>query len=326
MMSPVFGHFIEIFSFPIRLQLTSVAASLFQASGVAAFASGNVIDINGSHFSVDAECMGLNMMVTSLLVGVMLMAYYEQTLRKKLKLFRVVTLLSLIVLLNVISNLIRILLIVQFRYLPGTIMHEAVGILCFVCYVVFPAWKITQIVVRRSMKAQTASLRSDIRKRDYLMNTLAFAALSVGMFTASSSTYAEVKPVHVNGFSIEHQREGVVKLHNEKALVYLKSIRGFYDTEHNPMLCWTGSGYQMTRIAVGAGTLDFMYTGVLESDNERLYTAWWYDNGKSRTRSQLEWRIAMLKGEPGYSLVNVTAGSPAELQNQVRNLLQSKIL
>jgi exosortase N len=118
----------------------------------------------------------------------------------------------------------------------------------------------------------------------------------------------------------------VVRLQNDKALIYLKTIPAFYSSEHNPLMCWVGSGYefeQLKEMKVGPATI---YTGTLKNNEDVLHTAWWYDNSRNRTISQLDWRWHMLNGGKQYSVVNVTCNTQAELLTEVKQLLNTGVL
>ncbi len=66
-----------------------------------------------------------------------------------------------------------------------------------------------------------------------------------------------------------------------------------------------------------------IYTGVLKKGSETLQTAWWYDNGQTQTVSQTEWRTAILKGEPNFNLVNITAADTATLYKNIKLILKN---
>jgi len=56
-----------------------------------------------------------------------------------------------------------------------------------------------------------------------------------------------------------------VKLENNSSLIYLKAIPDYFNPDHNPMICWTGSGYNLERIQEEKidDTLEFL---ILASD------------------------------------------------------------
>jgi exosortase N len=115
---------------------------------------------------------------------------------------------------------------------------------------------------------------------------------------------------------------GVTKYSTPETLVYLKPVQAFYSTEHHPLICWEGSGYKFQKVQerqVGNRTI---YTGELEKGNEKLYTAWWMDNGEHQTIAQLDWRWRMLKGEDTFRLVNVTVARQEELAQAALNVME----
>ncbi|HSZ34794.1 MAG TPA: hypothetical protein VK772_15865, partial [Puia sp.] len=63
-----------------------------------------------------------------------------------------------------------------------------------------------------------------------------------------------------------------------------------------------------------------IYTSTLEKGNDKLYTAWWYDNGELKTISQFTWRWDSFKHNRPWVLVNVTAESESELFKQIRQI------
>ena len=117
-------------------------------------------------------------------------------------------------------------------------------------------------------------------------------------------------------------QDGVVKYRSDGLLIYVKPIQGWYDTEHTPLICWQGSGYEFGQIReqiIGKTTL---YTGILEQKGVApLYTAWWFDNGQEQTISQARWRWLDAGGASGFSLLNVTADTPEQLQQQLTRMI-----
>ncbi|RYY96435.1 MAG: hypothetical protein EOO11_13500 [Chitinophagaceae bacterium] len=118
----------------------------------------------------------------------------------------------------------------------------------------------------------------------------------------------------------------MLKLTDGPHLVYVKYVRGFYDLEHNPTICWSGNGYTFSEVneATVGGTR--IYTAHLVQGAGRLYTAWWYSNGAVNTNRQTEWRRLMFLGAPRFAVVNVTAASPAERDREVARLLREHTL
>ncbi len=118
----------------------------------------------------------------------------------------------------------------------------------------------------------------------------------------------------VEGYRVQRIANDVVKLENDQSLVYIKPITGFYSADHNPMICWRGSGYAFTRVEKSPVNGVFVYMALLQNGQDQLYTAWWYDNGVTCTIDQLTWRRDALQNKTKYALINVTATSREKLE------------
>ena len=118
--SPVFRHLSVVFGFPIRLWLSVVAGKLLGWMGFKAEVLGNVIQLNGTEFSVDPACMGLQMLTASCLSGLLTLAFFERKTGKSLSFLMLILVFAGIILLNIGCNLVRIVLLVLFKILPKT--------------------------------------------------------------------------------------------------------------------------------------------------------------------------------------------------------------
>jgi len=292
---------------------------------------GNVIIHHGNEFSVDPGCMGLKMMETSLLLGVMLIGVYQKRFQRRLRNWKLLFFLGTIVLLNIVANLIRIVMLVQFSVLPGTFSHELAGIACLIIYVFLPAvWFASRIIKRSPVQHNTSVQFSTVSKRAILHHLLILSCISLlALRVYNTDTYKmpNISLLNQNkDFGVTQYAPGILKLQDTKSLIYIKYIRGFYDTDHNPMICWKGSGYVFEQIQVEKMDDREIYAGVLVNGQEKLYSAWWYGNSQSSTVSQFEWRWDMLKGEKKYAVVNVTCSDRDELQKQVKKIFRQKTL
>lgn len=326
LMAPICDYVARIFTFPIRLQLTHWAAGLLQGIGLPAVAEGNTILYQGNEFAVDAACMGLGMMVTSMLCGLMVLGVYQKKYGLVLSFSRVCLLLGGVAVLNVVSNLFRMLLLVIFAVLPDNPLHDITGILCMALYVLAPlVWLCPLIVKRFGRPVKTAPAKEETHMH---MVALSHICLAACIFLVAYKTKlpgagdpAPAGLPSIAGYTLQQLDNQVVKAENAQALVYLKSVGGFYRTDHNPTICWQGSGFEFRQVKVEMLGGKNVYTATLQKGEERLYTAWWYDNGKVQTISQWEWRWDTLRNRQPYTLVNVTAGSAATLRAEVTRWL-----
>ncbi|MDR2040395.1 MAG: exosortase N [Bacteroidales bacterium] len=323
---PITSYLLNTFSFPVRIWLTSVCGYLFGLAGVPVVIAGNTIVFDGVDFTVDPACMGLSMLTTSFLVGVLLLGFYQKQCKKELPVWGVCLYLLIILLLNVFSNLIRMMVLVLFQVMPETIMHDIVGIICFSVQVILPAWIISRLMMMKlgkQSKEDNRIFRKNTGKLFYIPVQIACCLLlwMATLHVSDKKISGELQTMHVPGYETTRHSQGIFKLENNNSLVYVKRIRWFCDTEHNPMICWKGSGYTITQVQETVRGDFSIYTGILYNGQDVLYTAWWYTNGYSMTNSQLHWRWDMLKGAHPYSLVNVTVASKEELESGISEMI-----
>ncbi|MEM7659746.1 MAG: hypothetical protein AAF399_26775, partial [Bacteroidota bacterium] len=99
---------------------------------------------------------------------------------------------------------------------------------------------------------------------------------------------------------------GIYECRTMDHLVYLKPPVSTWKSDHSPAICWQASGYEMKQIQQTVIAGQAVYQAIFTRGAERLYTAWWYDNGDHQTHLQLDWRRRQLQGETPYCLINVT--------------------
>lgn len=330
-MSPIFQYIAGVFSFPIRLKLTAWAAQLFAWTGSAVTARGNSLFLNQTEFSVDPACMGLNMLAASLLLGLLFLGFYQKKYGREVRWWMVLLFLLAVVGCNIGGNLLRIVLLVQFALLPQTLLHEVVGLLCLLAYVLLPAACLARWAVRKTGTAlqEPATDGSVRRSRLWTSFLLLLFLVCLSGRVAGVDTYARFTNTGVQqvpGYRSTVSAPGILQLRNERALVYVKYSRGFYDSEHNPTLCWSGSGYAFSRIEEQRIGGQPVYTALLTNGKDRLYTAWWYGNGQHNTTDQLAWRWNMLRGSRPYAVINVTAATGEALVLETERILRQQTL
>lgn len=320
-MSPVFDYLVNIFGFSIRLQLTAAAGNILRYSGSAVTVQGNIIQYGGKDYSVDPACMGLHMLVASLLSGVMLIVLYQQQYRRRLAAVWVWLVTAGIVLLNIISNLIRITCLVYFALMPNSSWHYIMGIACFGIYVLLPAVVVARWLVRTRGREPGVS-PAILVKALPVWNAVLLAgivAAAVVMNNVKPALQTNTAIAATAGYEVQLLPDNVTRLSNAQALIYVKAIRSFYATEHHPMICWRGSGYVFTRVQAGVAGGKEVYMAVLEQGGNLLYTAWWYTNGRNHTISQLNWRWDAARSGTGYQMINITCATQSDLEQEIIN-------
>jgi exosortase N len=274
--------------------------------------------------------MGLNMLHVALILGLFILAYLERFTQKRLNFWQVFLALSFLTGLNIISNLLRIILLAIFQILPAYTMHEVVGLLCFLGYVLVPFYFAAQVLFRYLPNSKATSDKKTFitRKTAFVLNILLLLGIATRAICLPDAqriaSLADI-PCNLPGYTKTKLAAGVIQFQKPDALVYVKPVDSFYRPEHTPLICWTGNGYLLEKIKEQACAGYTIYTGILRKNQDLLYTAWWFDNGQIKTNEQLKWRTHMLAGSDNYSLVNVSAETEQDLLKEAAAILKRNI-
>lgn len=325
--SPLFKFFSDTLGFPLRLWLSKIVAQTMTFVGMQAKSAGNIIYIDEYEFYIDQACAGPNMLHVSLLIGIFMLSAQQKKQQQIVPLFSYTFFLSLIFILNICSNFSRILLIVIFKIMPGTMLHEFVGILSMLVYVILPLFYLSKIFVRYLGKPDQnvseqfwGKLWTRSSNPTLQIGLLVLLALLILRPKSAETANAIVLTTNIPGYKKTSLKHQVTKFENSRAIIYFKPTP-FYAPEHNPMICWTGSGYEFKFIEKRTIKGVEIYTGILEKGKDKLYSAWWFDNGQVKTIDQLQWRWDSAKGQGPFYLVNVNTGRSADLQKIVTDML-----
>jgi exosortase N len=330
--APVFHQVSVILGFPIRLQLSEWAGAILSMAGTDITVNGNIMTLKGNAFSVDDACMGLSMLSISLLMGVAAIAHQYRVSALRLNFFHLFIFFSAVFVLNIASNLIRIVLLVLFYIRPEDLMHEIIGILCLLLYVVIPLHYLSKALIHRLGKADSNAPPTPLYIPTFhkivlltIMTMVVVTGMQINSLRTSSNEVAHVS-VAFPGVMKQQMDQGITKIYNEDLLVYLKPIPEFFTGEHTPLLCWKGSGFEFNNVRKKRIAGNELYVGTLEKPGERLFTAWWYNNGKTSTLEQWDWRMRMLRGEDNFCLINVTAKDEIVLETEIELILKNNWL
>lgn len=294
-------------------------------SGQRVVSGGNLITRDGVDFSVDPACMGLHMLQTALLCCIMMSALYGQRYRRELRGACPGLLIGACVLLNVVANLLRIVMLVQFRVPQENPMHELIGILCIVVYTLLPCAFLIRWMMRRFGR-DIPMFRPAVSRKEPWLHCVIILTLICGVAVTPAYVAAQHVLPEIPGYESAYAAEGIPRLTRGSTVVYLKGVQGFYGTEHHPMLCWTGSGFRFRDVCeCRVGGVPVM-RGVLERGGKRYLTAWWYASAGGHRYSGAGWRWDALRNGRRYCIVNVTAADSASLDEQVRSLGRSRQL
>lgn len=320
-----------VLGFAIRLELSKNAATALRFLGMEATAEGNMIRFKDQYFSVDSACMGLQMVEVSFLFCFFLLGLFERRSGRHLPWPMLLAAVLGVGVLNLIFNQLRIVFLVLFNILPENPMHDVAGLAGLALYVFVPTWLGLRWAYRRWGKRVAVGTGLPKNQAAFLPAVQVALSLFVAWFVVTESLQ---KTPHVTdetaivpqglptNVTVNRLQDGVIQYKHDSLLVYVKPIRGFYSTEHTPLICWQGSGYTFGKVWEQKMGNILCYAGTLEKPGAPiLYTAWWFDNGTTQTISQAHWRRLDAGGAPGFSLVNVTAPDRVTLERQLDKMV-----
>lgn len=328
--SPLFRYLSEVFSFPIRLQISDWAGYLLKLVGYQVKISGNLLTLNGHDFSIDAACIGLHLLGFSYLAGVFLISQASKKHRYTLPLGAILALLMLILGLNIAANLVRIIVLVLGGWPPEHPLHELAGLVCVLVYVWLPLALIIEGFYRLYPYPSTSlppTVSSEKISTSWEKGLVYIGSMSwvIYLFWKPHSASPFVYPTFSApvGYTQTPLQQGITQLRSSTSLIYLKSIPNFYSVEHSPYICWRGSGYKFGMIKETNIAGIRCYEAKMTKGQNVLYSAWWFSDGDTHTSSQLDFRWRMLSGGRAFYLINVTVSNPRHLPSTIKQMLDT---
>ena len=322
LISPLISHISAILSFPIRLRLSDWVSQLLSKLGMDISNEGNLLILNGAKFLVDQECVGLNMLLTGLVLSLIVLSYHEKKSQIHFNFIEISFFLLFGFVLNILSNLSRILILVIYRIGPDHFMHDIVGILCLLFFLLAPII----FAVRIYSRYKKAGI--DVSSLEYVYThkpKLVLVAMPIFLLVISNHSRNAIPIQHVASldltyfqkFKTEYLPDDIKKFTKGDLLIYVKPpvspIRG----THDPRFCWRGSGYQLQQIQMTDINSRVIYSGILEKGENRIYTAWWYQDGRRSTPSEWTWRTESLFNSKSYTLLNFNSDSKEILMEEI---------
>ncbi|MBR8535811.1 exosortase N [Carboxylicivirga sediminis] len=308
--TPAFQYLFQVFSFSIRLFLTRLAGKILALIFPSIELAGNSLVMDDVSFTVAPECMGLNMLSAALIVAISSLAFIARRYNKRIAIFPCLLFLLATLLLVICGNISRIILTVILRAMPGTFIHEIIGLLVFSINICLP-------LVLLAVYMQP--LYSEKGHEAPVIKQVTFRKVIFLLLLVAGSALVRQNHVHTQGgtpslnlpdMQQSITKDGVVKYSNNNALVYVKPPAFFLGADHHPFICWRGSGYQIANENMVQINHHEVFTFELHKEGEPvLYSCWWYSNGLQHTCSQFTWRMAAINGEAAYSVINVSAPS-----------------
>lgn len=328
--SPAMHYISNVFTFSLRLELSKYAAQILNMAGIAVKNKGSYFVLaDGSSYSVDTACIGLNMFNTGLTTSLLLIGFSEQKIKKQLSYFSIILIFIFTIFCLVFTNLIRIVSLVFFKSPPETLQHDLIGIASLCLYTMLPVYAL--IYFLQKINKKPSMVEHPFLKANFKMNLILTAIFSILIIAVSSHVKNHLKyaikdtklyNLQLPEYSKTTNKDGIASFRKEGVLIYIKPASHGYESDHPPSMCWQGAGFQLENISSVTVNGFSILSAILKKDKLVQYTAWWYDNGKNKTINQWEWRFA--KGEP-YRIINITTKNKSEL-DRLCNLYLSKNL
>ncbi len=326
--SPFISNIVYIWSFPIRLKLTAWAGSILSILYQDLQVQGNLLFLDGHSFSVDPACIGLKMVITSLVLGLAILAFFEKRNDENLSFLKTSFLLSIVLLGAVLANFIRLLTLVVFHILPENPLHDVIGILSLSLYTIVPFYFLVKYIFKNKKNIPRTENTITSTYPKYTTNfKLIFIGLLLLQFyigrqflKAPVENYQTVESIEIDGFNKTITPNGVLKFQNDDALIYIKPPVQFFQGSHDPRFCWQGSGYTFSSIQIERINNREIYTAILNKGADEIYTAWWFENATDKTPHDWTWRWKTIKGESGFYMVNLNCDDRNELYRYIDHI------
>lgn len=328
--SPALHYAVNTFTFTLRLNMSAGAAGLLNYSGFAVENNGNYFTLpDGTNFNVDKACLGLNLFNSGLAFTTLLAGIAEKKHSRSFSFLQILLVFFTSCLLLVCANFLRIITIVVFRSMPGTLSHELIGLFSMLVYVLLPVNFLINCLIKY---ASLENPEKKISPSNYSLKNIAFPLIAFALlfiscsraenYTKSTRRDPVLEQLVIDGFTRAKKEGGVMEYRKDDLLVYIKPAVKIFESDHPPVLCWQAAGFnveQVSKIKVAGTTI---LVAQIRKEKITAYTGWWYDNGPVKTTDQWTWRLS--GGEP-FRIINVTAPNREELIRACRNFLSKNL-
>jgi exosortase N len=335
--SPIFTYALKVFGLPIRLWISKTAASIIARFGNHISVDGINVILDGRWFGVEASCTGLNMLVTALALSLALIRIFTDKYQKKDGFSLYVVCISFSMFFVIVSNLIRVILLILFNIKEDSFLHELIGLMTFGFYCMLPMIFLTKYTIIHWSSSvsdesnqiscniephYTDGLHAQLKKG--LMVLLIFAATS--QFGNKKYNNVSFQSTYLDDWCKEEINQSTVKYFIDEALIYIKAPASPFSPDHNPSICWKGSGYHLKQENILNNSGQKYYYAKLVKENEVLHTAWWYSDGEVHIIDNVSWRIKMLRDGKNFDLINVTSTTRDNLDQLVKKVQRPVII
>ena len=326
---PITRSFFTLFGFYIRLEITKWAAHLISILHPSVYFQGTQLYHSGEQYSVDAGCMGLRLVITGFLLTLLILNQTAISYKIKLKPVLISSFLSLSFLLVLGANFVRIVFLILFKSAEGTVSHEVIGIASLLVFHIFPMILLIRYFLRKKWVVQQPI--KPTTKRFYKPALYSLSLVSMLMiwqtFRAENTNNNPLKVYDFPGYTASKSPDGVVTYARGKVLFTLKPMNPLSFSNHHPMICWRGDGFEISNESSTALGETKCMQATLKSANNNMQTVWWYANSSGfATTNELQWRLRSVLDQEKFYLLNFTSSSRDEMIysiNEITNQIEN---
>ena len=254
--------------------------------------------INNGKISIDTACMGLSMFKSGLLTGALLLTFEEKKQGHYFRIIQIIIFCFLVIVLNIISNYFRIICLLLFNCTQENVLHQIVGLVCFVVYQVAP-----MLFLIRFFKPKLKEVISE----NYQLKALPIIITFTIFFITSLEMKDDKNNDILNNLNPKYKisdgkwiNKEVFKIVTPTKLIYIKT------PSHKPLICWTGDGYRVIEsreIIIGHEKIWF---NKMEKNSIQYNSYWWYECDNKKYTSFLEIMLLKLLYNKPIRLINET--------------------
>ncbi|MDX1959384.1 MAG: exosortase N [Leptospiraceae bacterium] len=305
---PFTSKFDVLFGNSLRQLLTENCVSILKIINISSRNEGNLLFINNTLFTIDPECEGLKML-TSLIILIFIILVFKKENRIHSSNLELTLVFIVSILFWYFSNLVRILTLVLFKITPDKISHEWIGILLFLCIVVFPIG--VYILFRYNKSYSSKEIIQNNQYKVFPILLILILILSNYAIPKAEPKTFKPFPEKVNNFVKE--RTSIIPLNNEITSynnsiyrVIIKRRMDYFRVGHNPRYCFKASGYKFLYEKQLTLNSNFSYIeSEIYNKDESSKLLWWYSNKEFSTGSELEWRKSSIIQNKEFIQVNI---------------------
>ncbi|MCI4667418.1 MAG: exosortase N [Bacteroidia bacterium] len=330
LMTPFLSSWLTSFTFPLQLYQSKVLGELLGGMGWQVEVHGNRFLLHENWFAVDAACLGIHILSIGFFITVLILAIFQAN--RYWTWWEIGLWLILAAILSWVANFARMLILVIFQSPPSTLGHELTGLLSIGLFIALPIYGLIWLRVNWGRQAENnlpKTIKIHLRgKPKFLPHiwSLLLAILVIWKFWTFTLPFSKsVNHLSLTGHTSKVVHPGIVQFSNSNSLVYLKAPETPWRADHNPSICWTGGGFKVEQIHLDTLANKEVFKAILVNQPDSLYTAWWYDSGKTQTCHQLEWRKWALMDKQKFYLINVSKGTESALDSAASKLLDDGI-